>query len=93
MRAGVYAGWYQGLPQAGSASLEYIDVVASTQRITLHSEVHADTDMVYMLYMDYTGCIHPKINKHLGLQYALSGLSPLKNLLKYKQHCAKVHLY
>ena len=51
MRAGVYAGWYQGLSQAGSASLVHIDVVASTQRITLHSEVHADTDTVYMLYM------------------------------------------
>ena len=85
--AGVYTGWYQGLPQAGPAPLVHIEVVAGAQTITLHSEVHADTATVYMLHMDCTGCIHPEINKHLGLQYALCGLNPLKNLMKYKQHC------
>ena len=45
---------------------------------------------------DYTGCIHtgtlgiyihPEMSKHLGLQYTLDGLSPLKNSKKYRQHC------
>ena len=96
MRAFVYTGWYQGLPQVGPAPLVHIEVVAGTQTLTLHSEVHADTDTVYttiyILYTDYyAGYIHPEMNKHLGLQYALGGLSPLTNVMKCKQHCTKVH--
>ena len=30
MRAGVYTGWYQGLPQAGPAPLLHIGVTAGT---------------------------------------------------------------
>ena len=80
MRAGVYTGRSQGLPQAGPTPLVHIEVAAGTLTFTQDHMNYIASGCIYASHSR----IHPKMNKHLGLQYVVGGLGPLMNLRKYK---------
>ena len=71
MRAGVYTGGSQGLPQASPTPLIHMKVAAGTLAFTqdymdyITQKLHTYITQVHEL--------HPEMNKHLGLQYALGG--------------------
>ena len=88
MKAGVYTGDGQGLPQTSPALLVHIEDAASTltftQAIVAQAQRHMVQSTKYTGYSSYR--LHPEMNKHFRFTIG-GGLGPLVNLKKYNHHC------
>ena len=79
MRAGVYTGGGQGLPEANPVPLAHIEDVAGTFTFT---QDHMDLNS-YKLQLTPSYKLHPEMKKHFSLQYVGGGSGPFVNLRKY----------
>ena len=68
MRAGIYTGGGQGLPQVSPAPLVHIEdavgTLTFTQAIVAQAQRHKVQSTKYTSYSSYR--LHPEMNKHLG---------------------------